>query len=159
MKLLSAWEGFSLLLLFGLTMFSIVHSASKRDESSEDFYCIGAKGAWMDDRVMEFFPQFVKEAKQKKIQYFHLFDHEVKASGHDIVKYVGKSFKFFPEGYTAPASVDIFGDRVNIISDIHLGGVSKDMTFTVIVNQQIADAFRLWFQFMWDSIPDSASMS
>lgn len=117
----------------------------------EDFYCIGGKGGWMDPRVMGLFPQFLKEAKRKKIAYYHLFDHEVKESKHDIVKYVGTNFKFFPPNFSAPASVDIFGDHVNIITDIHLGGVENDMSFTVLVNKRAADAFRLWFRFMWDS--------
>lgn len=121
----------------------------------EDFYCIGAKGGWMDERVMNMFPQFLKEAARKKIGYYHLFDHEVKESQHDIVKYVGKNYKFFPKGFSAPASVDIFGDHVNIITDIHLGGVEEDMSFTVIVNQRAADAFRIWFRFMWDFCPEN----
>ena len=88
----------------------------------EDFYCIGGKGAWMDEKVMDYFPQFVKEAEKKKIKYHHLFDYEVKETGHDITKYVGEHYKFFPKEFSAPASIDIFGDRVNIVSDIHLGG-------------------------------------
>jgi sugar-specific transcriptional regulator TrmB len=125
----------------------------------EDFYCIGAKGGWMDKRVMKLFPSFIKEAERKKIRYFHLFDHEVQSSGHDIVKYVGKDFKFLPEGYSAPASLDIFGNRVNIVSNIHLGGVEEDMWFAVVVNQRIADAFRIWFKLIWDLCPQNTQIA
>lgn len=120
----------------------------------EEFHCIAGKGAWMDERITNFFPQFAKDAERKKITYNHLFDYEVKESTHDIVKYVGKKFKFLPKGYSAPASVDFFGDRVNIVSNIHLGGIDEEVMFTVIVNQQIADAFRTWFRFMWDFCPE-----
>jgi sugar-specific transcriptional regulator TrmB len=119
----------------------------------EDFYCIGAKGGWMDKKVMVNFPSFIKEASRLGIAYFHLFDYEVKESNHDIVKYVGNKFKFLPKGYSAPASIDIFGDHVNIISNIHLGGVEEDMSFAVIVNERIADAFRIWFKLIWDLCP------
>jgi sugar-specific transcriptional regulator TrmB len=64
------------------------------------FYCIGAKGVWMDQRLQHFFPSFIKEAHKAKINYYHLFDYEVKSSIHDITKNVGKNFKFLPEGYS-----------------------------------------------------------
>jgi sugar-specific transcriptional regulator TrmB len=121
----------------------------------EDFYCIGAKGAWMDQRVMNFFPRFMKEANKKKINYFHLFDSEVKEQGHDIVKHIGKHYKFLPPGYSTPAAIDVFGPHVNILSNIHVGGMDQEFWFTVIVNQQIADAFRTWFRFMYDFCPKS----
>ena len=123
--------------------------------TGEEFYCIAGKGAWMDQRIMNFFPQFTNDAQRKNIKFNHLFDHEVKESTHDIVKYVGKHYKFLPKGYSAPASVDLFGDRVNVVSNIHLGGVDEDMSITVIVNQLVADAFRIWFRFMWDFCPPS----
>lgn len=119
----------------------------------EEFYCIAGKGAWMDARLKNFFPQFYKETQRKKIAMNHLFDNEVKESKHEIIKYVGEKYKFFPQGYSTPCSVDLFGDRVNIVSGVELGGVEEDMTFSVIVNQQVADAFRVWFRFMWDFCP------
>ena len=121
----------------------------------EDFYCIGAKGAWMDQRVMNFFPRFTKEANKKKIDFYHLFDHEVKKDGHDILQHVGKNFKFLPEGYSTPSSIDVFGPHVNILSNIRVGGMDQEFWFTVIVNQQIADAFRTWFRFIYDFCPDN----
>lgn len=121
--------------------------------TGEDFYCIGAKGAWMDERNQNFFPQFLKDAKKKNINYYHLFDHEVRESKHDIVKYIGENFKFLPKGYSTPASVDFFGDRINIVSNIKLGGMEEDFSFAVVVNPHIADAFRTWFKFMWDFCP------
>lgn len=119
----------------------------------EDFYCIGAKGAWMDPRIANLFPKFIKDANKKNIKYFHLFDYEVKERKHEIVKHVGRNYKFFPKGYSAPAAVDIFGSHVNILSNIHVGGMDEDFSFTVIVNEQIADAFRTWFKFMYDFCP------
>ncbi len=121
----------------------------------EDFYCIGAKGAWMDHRVMNFFPRFMKEANKKKIKYFHLFDHEVKEQEHAIVGHIGKHYKFLPKGYSTPAAVDVFGPQVNILSNIHVGGMDDEFWFTVIINQQVADAFRTWFRFMYDFCPEA----
>ncbi len=119
----------------------------------KDFYCIGAKGAWMDERNQYFFPEFIKEAKQKNIKMHHLFDIEVKEKNLPILKYVGKDYKFFPKGYSTPSSVDIFGDYVNIISGIKLGGIEEQNYLAVIYNPKIAEAFRTWFKFMWDFCP------
>jgi predicted DNA-binding transcriptional regulator len=122
---------------------------------AQPFYCIGGKGAWMDERVMNFFPHFLEEAKRRKIQYKHLFDYEVGEKAHPILKQVGRNYKILPKGYSAPSSVDFFGDRVYICSKLYLGGVESDALFTVIVNPVIAESFRTWFNFMWDFCPAS----
>ncbi len=115
-----------------------------------DFYCIAGKGAWMDPRLKSFFPRFVKEAARHKIKYYYLFDHEVKDSGLDIVRYIGENYRFLPVGYSTSTCIDIFGPHVNILSDLHLGKIGENFTLTVIVDQQIADAFRTWFKLLWD---------
>jgi predicted DNA-binding transcriptional regulator len=120
----------------------------------QPFYCIGGKGAWMDKRIMNFFPHFLQEAKSKKIEFRHLFDHEVGEMAHPILKEVGRNYKVLPKGYSAPSSVDFFGDRVYLCSTLYLGGVENDSLFTVIVNPVIAESFRTWFQFMWDFCPE-----
>jgi hypothetical protein len=114
---------------------------------------IGAKGGWLDERVKNFFPFFIKEAKKQNIEFQHLFDHEVKKDCPAILEHVGSNYKFLPKGYSAPASIDFFGDHVNIISGIKLGHMNDDFSLTVIVNSAIAEAFRTWFRFMWDFCP------
>jgi sugar-specific transcriptional regulator TrmB len=120
----------------------------------EDFYSIAAKGAWWEERLKHFTTQFIKEAKRKKIKYYHLLDYEIKDSGHPVLENIGKNYKFLPEKYSTPASVDFFGDRVNICSSVEIGGVSEEVQITVIKNPIIADSFRNWFQFMWDFCPE-----
>ena len=73
----------------------------------------------------------------------------------EIIPEIGDNHKFLPKKYSTPAAIDIFGDRVNILSDIQLGKMGTEFSFTVIVNKQIADAFRTWFQFMWDFCPNN----
>ena len=117
---------------------------------ADEAHFIGAKGAWLDHRVKHFFPQFIKEAKKKKIKFYHLFDHEVQTQVKEILPHVGKNYRFLPPGYSAPAAIDLFGDHVNIISGIKFGGMEEEFSITVIVNQRVADAFRLWFKLIWD---------
>ena len=121
---------------------------------ADEAHFIAAKGAWLDARVKNFFPQFIKETKKKNMKFHHLFDYEVQTECPKILPYIGKDYKFFPKGYSAPAAIDIFGNHVNILSGIKIGGFVEEFSFTVIVNQQIADAMRIWFRFMWDFCPD-----
>jgi hypothetical protein len=121
------------------------------------FYSIGAQGAWLDERVKSFFPGFADQIKKKKIEMQHLFDYEVLESGHPILQQVGKKYKFLPKEYGTTSGIDIFGDRVNIMHQQHLGkvGADNEIVFTVIQNQNLADSFRTWFQYMWDMCPDT----
>jgi predicted transcriptional regulator len=123
-------------------------------KTGEPAYFIAAKGGWLDSRVQHFFPNFEEEAKKKGLEYFHLFDHEVKEGCPEIIPHIGKNYKFLPKGYSTPAAIDVFGDHVNIISGMHLGGLDEEFSLTVIVNPQIAEAFRTWFKFMWDFCPE-----
>lgn len=115
----------------------------------QDFYSIAAQGAWMDQRVQSFFPGFIEQLCRKKVTMHHIFDHEVKASKHAILNHVGKNYRFFPKKYSTSSGIDIFGDRVNIMHEQYLGGLAEDIVFTVVVNNNLADSFRAWFQFMW----------
>ena len=120
------------------------------------FYSIGAQGAWMDERVKSFIPGFLEQMKKKNIQMRHLFDYEVFEFNHPIINQVGKAYKFLPKEYSTASGIDIFGDRVNVMHQQHLGGVGtkNEIIFTVIKNQNLADSFRVWFQYMWDMCPD-----
>ena len=120
------------------------------------FYSIGAKGAWFDERVKDFFPSFAAQIKSKKIEAHHLFDYEVLESSHPIASQVGSKYKFLPKKYSTASGIDIFGDRVNIMHEQRVGGVGtkNEIMFTVIQNQNLADSFRVWFQYMWDMCPE-----
>lgn len=121
--------------------------------SGEDFYSIAAEGAWLDERVKSFAPSFLTQLQKKKIKMFHLFDFDVKENDHPILKLVGKEFRFIPKKFATNSGIDIFGDRVNIMHHQYLGqiGNPEEIMFTVIVNKNLADSYRTWFQFMWDS--------
>lgn len=122
---------------------------------AQPFYSIAAQGAWMDERVRNFFPGFASQLKRKKIEMHHLFDYEVYESDHPILKEVGKKYKFLPKKYATTSGIDIFGDRVNIMHYQYLGRVGSDneIIFTVIKNENLADSFRTWFRYMWDMCP------
>ncbi|MES2409691.1 MAG: helix-turn-helix domain-containing protein [Patescibacteria group bacterium] len=121
--------------------------------TGEDFYSIGAKGGWLDPRVQSFLPSFLDQLKKKNIKTHHLFDQEAKTQNHPILKAVDRDYKFLPKKYSTTSGIDIFGDHVNILHNLFLGqiGTEEEIMFTVIVNKNLADSYRTWFKFMWDS--------
>lgn len=121
---------------------------------SNEAHFIGAKGAWLDERVQHFFPFFDEQARGKGMRFYHLFDYEVQLEVPQILPHVGVDYKFLPRGYSTPSAVDVFGDHVNMIPEVGFGRLGSDIRVIVIVNRQVAEAFRTWFNFMWNICPD-----
>lgn len=118
----------------------------------EDVYTIGGKGAWTDPRLAGFLKQFLQEAKQKKIAFHILFDHEVQAGSSQEVRNLGTKYRFLPPEYSSPAAIDIFGDRVMILANTTLNKITEEnSSITIIINHHIADAFRVWFKLLWSA--------
>lgn len=114
----------------------------------KEVHTIGGKGAWTDKRLAGFFEQFIAQAEKKDIEFHILFDKEVKENDHEILRKIETNHKFLPEGFSTAAAVDVFGDHVVILSNTS-DVIDENSSFTVIVNKNIADAFRTWFKFMW----------
>ena len=116
----------------------------------QDVYTIGGKGAWLDERVRPFALQFLKQAEKKGIAFHALFDHLVKETRHEIVRLLGKNHRFLPKKYSSPAAAEVFGDHVVIVSSVR-EKFEEDISIVVIINKQIAQAFRTWFYALWDN--------
>lgn len=114
----------------------------------EDVYTIGGGGLWNDERLHNFFDPFLQKAKESKINFYLLYDHEVKEQNDKIIHLLGNNYKFLEPEYSTNASIDIFGDHVVIVSK-DLTKTINDDSLTVIINKGVADAFRIWFKLMW----------
>lgn len=121
-------------------------------ESGEDVYSIGAKGAWFVPGNEEFIETFLKDAKKRKIEFNHLFDHEIKELEHDFPSLMGEKYKFLPKDYSTTGAIDIYADKVVTFSGLSVKRLSEDVSFTVIQNRELADCYRTWFRFMWDRL-------
>lgn len=119
-------------------------------EVGEDVYFIGAKGGWFDKDLQPFIKKFLKDAKKKKIKYYHIFDHAVKAKAPELLPILGKPYKFLPEKYSTTGAIDIFGDHIVTFSGLDVKDINEDVTLVVIINKELADCYRTWFQFLWD---------
>ncbi len=114
------------------------------------FHCIGSKGAWQSPKLGSAIEYFEKEIKRRGIKYKVLYDHKVKNTKHQ--GFLDSEYKFLPEKYSTSSSLVIFGDHVGTFDNLGLGDFGEETSFSMIVNQKIADDYRTWFQFMWDSI-------
>jgi len=120
-------------------------------ETKETVYFIGAKAFWLDSRLNHYISRFDRERRRKGIKFVHLFDYEVKEQKPEILKLVGKPYKFLPRKYSSNTAVDIFGDYVVTFVGVKPGELEKEPVQFVLKSKRLADGYRKFFQFMWDN--------
>lgn len=120
-------------------------------KTKETVYFIGAKAFWLDPRFQYFLPHFERERKKLGIKFKHLFDYEVKEKKPEILKLVGKPYKFLPKKYSSQTAVDIFGPYVVTFVGVQIGHLDEEPLQFVLKSRRLADGYRKFFQFMWDS--------
>ena len=123
-------------------------------KTRETVYFIGAKAFWLDPRLKHYLPRFERERKRLGIHFVHLFDHEVKDEKPEILKIVGKPYKFLPKGYSSLTAVDIFGPYVVTFVGVKPGELEEEPIQFVMKSRRLADGYRKFFQFMWDNCKD-----
>jgi hypothetical protein len=123
-------------------------------ETKETVYFIGAKAFWLDPRLRNYLPRFQRERKRLGIKFLHLFDYEVKEQKPEILKLVGKPYKFLPKKYSSPTAIDIFGDYVVAFVGVKPGELADEPIQFVMKSRRLADGYRKFFSFMWDNCAD-----
>lgn len=123
-------------------------------EQKETVYFIGAKAFWLDPRLQHYLRRFEKERKRLGIKFIHIFDHEVKEQKPEILKMVGKPYKFLPKEYSSQTAVDVFGDYVVTFVGVKPGELAEDPLQFVLKSRRLAEGYRKFFQFMWDNITE-----
>ncbi len=122
-------------------------------KTKETCYFTSAKGYWFDERLKNYLPGFLREAKRLGIKYKHLFDWRVR-SRKDILATVGKPYKFLPKKYSTPFAIDIFGDYVVGYTGVDVGRLPEDPIQFVLKSKKLADGYRMFFDYMWDMCPE-----
>ena len=120
-------------------------------KTGETVYFIGAKAFWLDPRLKHYLSRFQRERKKLGIKFMHLFDYEVKTQMSEILKVVGKPYRFLPKKYSSPTAIDIFGDYVVSFVGVKPGQLPNDAVQFVMKSRRLADGYRKFFQFMWDN--------
>lgn len=121
----------------------------------KDVHVIGAKAAWLDERVKNFLPWFAHEAGKRKIKFRFLFDHEVEPllPALSALK-LDLEHKFLPSAYSSNSSVDIFGDHVMIATTLKAGKLPEDLAISIMIDPRLAESFRTWFNYLWQYSSD-----
>ena len=120
-------------------------------EQKQTVYFIGAKAFWLDPRLKHYLARFDNERKKRGIKFKHLFDHEIKEQMPEILKLVGKPYKFLPKKYSSATAIDIFGDYVVTFVGVQPGQLHDEPLQFVLKSKMLADGYRKFFQFMWDN--------
>ncbi|MBI5227025.1 helix-turn-helix domain-containing protein [Candidatus Micrarchaeota archaeon] len=118
----------------------------------ETVYFIGAKALWLDPRLKHFLVKFDRERRRKGITFMHIFDYEVNEQKPEILRLVGKPYKFLPKNYTSPTCVDIFGDRVVTFVGVRPGQLDDEPVQFVLKSKRLAEGYKKFFNFMWDRL-------
>src|SRR3989338_7094178 len=87
----------------------------------ETVYFMGAKAFWLDPRLKHYVSRFNKERRKLGIKFVHIFDCEVKEKVPEILKLVGKPYKFLPKKYSSQMAIDIFGPYVVTFVGVDVG--------------------------------------
>jgi sugar-specific transcriptional regulator TrmB len=119
-------------------------------KTKETVYFIGAKAFWLDERLKHYLPHFDRERKKLGIKFMHLFDYEVKEQKPEILKLVGKPYKFLPKEYSSRTAVDIFGDYVVTFVGVKPGQLEEEPMMFVMKSKKLSEGYKKFFQFMWD---------
>ena len=115
--------------------------------AEDDVRTIGGKGHFTDPTIGNAAKKLAKNMKKKGFRFYLLLDHETKEKQLEISTLLGATCRYLPKDSSTPATINIFGDHVVVIS--YEEGIRNTMTLTVIVNQAIADSFRIWFELLW----------
>ena len=118
---------------------------------------IGAKLGWFDPRLKTFFEQFLKEAKRKKITFYHVYDEIVKEGGKNEVKILGGEYRFIPNQYSTESAIDIFCDYIVTFTGLKLKKIDDDVTLFILRDEKLAESYRTWFKFIYDFSPKTAA--
>ena len=114
----------------------------------KDVFAIGAKAPLNNPRLRGTLELLRKDIESRKIRFYNLYDAAVKGTKH--VGFLNESYRFLPKNYDTRCTIAIMADRIVVFSGVTVGNYDENTSFTVIVNQEIAEAYRSWFQFMWN---------
>ncbi len=118
----------------------------------QNAYCFGAKAAINHDRLKGSFDHFLQEFHRKELKFYNIYDYSIKGTKYE--GHISSQYRFLPKSYGTTCTTTILTDRVFFFSGVNLGTVNESYAITVVVNPEIALAFKTWWQFIWDQCPE-----
>ncbi len=123
-------------------------------KEGKDVYTLGGNGAWLDPRIAPFSEGFVKEAAKKGMHLRNIFNEDVSKSLPQALESVSTQYKLLPKKYESASVFDVFGDHVVMFTGLKVGMLPDDATIFVVVSKPLAESFRMWWQMIWDMLPE-----
>ncbi len=112
-------------------------------KQKQTLYLIGAVGR--EDKFLKyFFPNFNKLRVKNRIKWKILYDADVK--GKPITKLELMEARFLSKEYSSPAVINVYADRV-----VNVLWKRDNPICFMIINQDIADSYRKWFDLLWNA--------
>lgn len=122
---------------------------------NEETFFLGSKGLWLSPHIDKTFrTTHVDPFNKRKKPYFMLFDPRVPNELPQALADVAGHYKILPAAYATPGVVDIFGDYVVTFTSVGVGNIDDNVSIFVMINKELAESYKTWFRFMWDSIPE-----
>lgn len=120
----------------------------------QDTYFLGAKALWYSPQVdKSFLNAFLNESKKKNLKYYTLYDPRVPEVMPEALQEVGGEYRILPKEYATNAVVDMFGDYVVTFTSVDVANFGEDGSIFVMINKELAESYKTWFRYMWDTAP------
>jgi len=123
-------------------------------KEGKDIYTLGGNGSWLDPRIAPFSEWFMKETQKKNMTLRNIFNEEVATTFPQALTGVSSHHKLLPKKYATESAIDVFGDHVVTFTGMKIGTLSDEATIFVIVSKPLAESYRIWWQFVWDMLPE-----
>ena len=125
----------------------------------EDLYSFAAKGAWLDPRLKTYIGWFLKEATKRKMKFRFIFDPDAQEKIPEVFSTLEVQYKLLPKGYGSATTTDVFGDHVVTFTGVDYAKIEDNTTIFVMKSSRLAEGYRIWWQYMWDSLPNPPKMN
>src|SRR3989339_28913 len=139
----------------GVEGYKNYHNDLLRVSQSEPVYFLGAKALWNCPQVNKSFrTNYLKEFEKRHVPYYTLFDPGVLKELPEVIQQATGEYKILPEKYATQGLVDIFGDYVITFSGAKVGYFDEHLRIFVLIDRELANTYRTWFQLIWDLLPE-----
>mgnify|MGYP001615985638 CR=1 FL=1 len=117
----------------------------------EDYYVIDAKAQISSPKLKGIADHFLEELKKKNINPYRIYNHQLRKPEYaNHIKFLGSQYRFLPEKYSTSCTTAVFGDYVVFFSGNQMADFDENDTFTVILNKEIATAYKTWAKLFWE---------
>lgn len=117
----------------------------------EDYYIIDAKAQIGSPKLKGIAEHFLQELKKRNITPYRIYNHKLNSPEYEqYVKFLGSEYRFLPEKYSTSCTTAVFGNYVVFFSGNQMVDFDENDIFTVIVNSEIAQAYKTWAKLFWE---------